>query len=100
MPDKVAFGWYTTITYARLLEIISDRQHFPEKFEAWCPIAQRRFDALRQLGVDVEKVLIDPQEMLEWCQARRHRVDARHRAQFAALKLLEKRYPRSVAHQI
>lgn len=87
---RVAFGWYTAHTYPRFLEVIADRERFSDDFETWRKIAQRQFDGLRAQGLAVEKVPIDPDEMLAWCRAQGRAVDAHGRSAFAAFKLMKK----------
>lgn len=90
MSGPIAFVWLTEATYPRFLEVIADRQRFADDFEGWRERAQRQVDTLRARGVSVEKVLIDPDELLAWCRANGRAVDTDARAHFAALKLMEK----------
>ena len=81
--------WFRADTWPRLLEIAGDREELFDRFEDWEKYAEARFAELKAEGVPVEKVYIDPDELLAWCRARGRKVEAGERAEFAAFVLAQ-----------
>ena len=88
MAMALAFGWFTARTYSRLREISADKHDLPETFQEWETRAQAQFDELRQEGIAIEKVLIDPDALLNW--AKEAPINSKKRAEFAAMILIRK----------
>ena len=85
----VAIPWYRPEQWRRLKEISSDAKSMEESYEQWNAFANRRVNELKRLGRRVEKVPVDVEELLKWCQGRNRPVDAQARAEFAAAKCAE-----------
>ena len=79
--------WFTAETWARLREITADPGKLYDTFDEWHASAEAWFESNVSEGDRVERVLIDPDELLEWCQANDVPVDAHARAGFAAFVL-------------
>jgi hypothetical protein len=88
MAMALGFGWFTAHTYLRLREISADKENLPETFQEWEKRAQAQFDGLTAKGIAVEKVLIDPDALLNW--ANDTPVDSKKRAEFTAIILMKK----------
>lgn len=88
MAMALGFGWFTALTYSRLREISADKRNLPETFQEWEKRAQAQFDGLRQDGIAVKKVLIDPDALLNW--AGDAPINSKKRAEFAAMILMKK----------
>ncbi len=88
MTMALGFGWFTGHTYLRIREISADKQNLPATFGEWEKHAQAQFDRLRESGIAVEKVLIDPDALLNW--ACDDPIDSKKRAEFAAMILMKK----------
>jgi hypothetical protein len=88
MAMPLGFGWFTAHTYLRICEISADKHNLPATFGEWEARAQAQFDSLRESGIAVEKVLIDPDALLNWtCDVP---IDSKKRAEFAAMILMKK----------
>ena len=98
MPRKIAFVWFEEKRYFRLLEVVFDRHRFADTFEDWRNIAEHQFKVLRSHSLNVVKVVVDPEELAEWCIAKGRAVDADSRSQFAALKLVDEDHDVQTAH--
>lgn len=82
--DLFAVVWPTPENYARFREVCGE--DVPDTYAEFIIMASQRF---RDLGVDtrkVERVLVDPDEMLDWCLARHGKIDTETRALFAMFK--------------
>ena len=91
MAMALAFGWFTAGTYSHLRDISADKDNLPETFQEWEMRAQVQFDGLRQKGIAVEKVLVDPDALLAW--ANMAPINSKKRAEFAAMLLMKKHEP-------
>lgn len=81
----VGVPWFTTETWPRLLEVCgAEADLMPATFAEWIALAEPRFAQHAANGVPVERVLIDPDEWVEWCEANDLVIDGRARAAFAA----------------
>jgi hypothetical protein len=77
-------GWYDAAQYAQLRKQAADAGRLDTTFEAWERNATRVFESLRQQGVRVEKVAVDVEDLVRWCQAHGRPLDGSARAQFVA----------------
>jgi hypothetical protein len=77
-------AWYRAEQWERLREISADRDKLEESYEEWVTRAEESLQEMRGVGIDAEKVLIDVEKLLAWCQAQGCDVDGEARAQYAA----------------
>ncbi len=95
MPEQddedavAAVAWYRPSQWDRLEEIAPDVQEIWESYDQWRAAAARRLSGLRMAGKRAEKVEIDVEELLAWCQEQGRPIDAAARAEYAAAKLGE-----------
>ena len=81
----VGVPWFTAESWPRLLAIASDRRRLPHTFAEFEHRASATFEAMRAQGSPVEKVLIDIDQLVAYCEAAGRSVNAFTRAEFAAL---------------
>ncbi|MEA3377488.1 MAG: hypothetical protein U9R72_14970 [Chloroflexota bacterium] len=83
----VGCAWYRAGQWERLHEIAADSEKLEHTYEEWVDNAERALRGMRESGMGVEKVEVDVEELLAWCQRRGLEVDARARAHYAAEEL-------------
>ncbi len=81
----VGVPWFTAETWPRLLEVVDDADLMPATYEEWIALVEPRFAQHRADGAPVERVYIEPDELVEWCAVSDLPVDARGRSAFAAV---------------
>ena len=86
----VAVPWVTAETFPRLREITANPDDLPETYDEWLARVEPRFARHAANGVPVQRVFIDPDELLEYCKANGRPVDAYARAGFAAYVLMRR----------
>ncbi len=86
----VAVAWFTPETWPRLREISADPDDLPETYGEFLTLAEPRFARHVAAGAPLQRVLIDPDELLEWCEVNRRPVDGHARAGFAAYVLMRR----------
>ena len=84
---KFAFAWYKPEDWNRLLEISDDSETLENSYQEWLTQANESFNQARKSGMDVTKIFIDLDELIEWCNTNEYKVDSESRSEFAAYKL-------------
>ncbi len=83
----VGVPWFTAETWPRLLAVVDDADLMPATYAEWIALAEPRFAQHVADGLPVERVLIDPDEWVAWCEANNLPIDRKARAAFAAVVL-------------
>ena len=86
----VPIAWYKPSQWERLEEIAPDIKQACQSYEDWHAAITRAMNRLRRQGRRAEKVEVDVEELLAWCQAQDRPVDSAARAEYAAARLAEK----------
>jgi hypothetical protein len=81
---KFGIAWYRPEQWARLLEVSDDSEELETTFAEWEALAEEKFRALLAEGMNVEKVVVDIEELLAWCKGRGFSVDASARSHYVA----------------
>lgn len=85
----VGAAWYRSDQWERLRQVSDDRADLEEAWEEWVRTAEKSLRDIRARGIRVEKVDVDVEELVQWCQAKRQPINAASRSAFAAEKLLQ-----------
>ena len=83
-------AWYRPEQWTRLLEISDDREELEPSHDEWLQSASKTMHQLRGQGLRVEKVQVDVEDLLGWCNGQGRPVDGASRAAFVA-ELLRQR---------
>ena len=74
LPNIQAIGvpWFTAESWLRLREVVDsiEADKLPATYDEWIALAEPRFAMYAADGLPVERVLIDPDEWVEWCEAK------------------------------
>lgn len=80
---EIALAWFTRATYAAHLAL--DPAGLPLTYDQWERRASRmQKEVERELGVAVQRVELDPDELARWAAEAGRAVDAKARAELAA----------------
>ncbi len=91
--DDVVMGvaWYKPGDWERLEELCPDLKGIWQSYEQWRTATARKMSQARMSGRRVEKVEVDPEDLLAWCKRQdRTEIDSAARAEYAADKLRER----------
>ena len=93
--DKVVLGvaWYRREQYDRLLEVSEDRRDLEATYEEWRESAESNLEELQKDGVLIERIDIDVEELLRWCNEQDRPVDGKARAEYTVQKLVRQSKP-------
>ena len=86
----VAVAWFTEEAWPRLREISANPDDLPDTFAEFLALAEPRFARHVASGLPLQRVHVDPDELLAWCKANGRPVDAHARAGFAAFVLMRR----------
>lgn len=90
VPSAVGIGWYTRETYPLCLAIFADAANLPDTFDEWLVKAEQTEKQLRQQGMRVVRVEIDPKTFPSWCSANGFsKIDTKARCHYGNLKAME-----------
>lgn len=81
MPKTIQILWLRPEDYPRFREIFDD---VDDTFDEWRARMERRLAEVRVDGVEIERMLIDPDKLVEWCRENGRTVDANARALYPA----------------
>ena len=76
--------WYRREHYEKLLAVFEDATNLPRTFSDWLAKAEQIEQAMRQRGIRVVRVEIDPDRFPAWCTAHGLKVDANGRTRYAS----------------
>ncbi len=82
----VGVGWYRENQWDLLLKHAADRDELEATYGEWLEVARKGLDSLTKMGVQFEKIPIDVEELIRWCQEKGCAVDGSSRSEFIALK--------------
>jgi hypothetical protein len=81
---KYAFVWYRPESWSRLKTTAADANDLEDTYDEWHANAESTFKALRRQGMWLEKVEIDIDALLAWCEVQGQAPDATARSAYAA----------------
>ena len=84
-PRAVGMAWYDRPDYARIRDMMVDRERLAATYDAWLASAEQVAGEIERSGVTVERVRLRPDEFGAWCAARGLPCDGAARAKFANL---------------
>ncbi len=93
--EETIFGicWFQPEQWERLVEISEDREILDDSYDEWRKNTSRTFDEIRSHGKSVQKVRVNLEDLLAWCNENGLPVNGRSRANYAAFLLESKREP-------
>ena len=83
-------AWYRPEQWQRLRDISEDVDNLEETYDAWLETAERMLHDGIPAGVVVEKIDIDVEEVLAWCNERGLSMNTQSRAKFVAERIRQK----------
>lgn len=83
----IGVAWYRRDQWQRLLEIAEDADELSETYESWLSEAEKAIRLMAAENVFLEKVDVDVEEILAWCNARDLPVDSKARSNYVVEKM-------------
>jgi hypothetical protein len=79
-------GWYKPEQWERLREVSEDGEEMAETYEEWKESAERGLGEMRKAGLNPERVEVDVEELVAWCEEQKRPLDASARVEYVALE--------------
>src|SRR5436190_9438128 len=83
-PTDVAVGWYDAVQWTKLKQVAVDADNLDDSYEAWKRNAESFERELRRKGIEIQRVHIDVDSLIAWCQAGNKAIDGKARSEYAA----------------
>jgi len=80
-------AWYRREQWTRLRALASDPDKLEESYEDWLGGAQKTLVQLTLSGVRTQRVDVDVDALVQWCQVEGRPLDSAARAAYAAFEL-------------
>ena len=80
-------AWYRRNQWTRLRELAADSDTLEESYDGWLAGAQKALLEMAVNGVRAQRVDVDVEALVRWCQAEGRRLDSAARAAYTALQL-------------
>ena len=87
---NLAVAWYKPGQWRRLKEISADRDRLEATYGDWQIMAEKAMKDFAAQGVFPEKVVVDTEDLLIWCNERELPVNGESRSFYASWLLKEK----------
>lgn len=92
----IAIVWYRSEQWQRVRDIAVDADEMESNYLEWLKQAEEKFKQLESSGVRVEKVDIDSEKLVLWCNERGLENDGQARSRYAAERLSDLDQKRSL----
>jgi hypothetical protein len=67
---RIALPWYSRESYPGILAVVADRHNFASTYDQWLMAAENNELVARQAGLEIDRVMIDPDAFARWCAAK------------------------------
>ena len=90
--DEVAVGiaWYRSKQWKRVRDISTDAGELEDTYEEWLRLAEQKLAELPAAGLRAERVDIDSEQLILWCNERGLEINGHARSSYAAEKLRDR----------
>jgi hypothetical protein len=88
---NLSIAWYKPEQWQRLLGVSADLDQLEKTFGEWQIMAEKAFQNFAAQGVFPEKVVVDVENILAWCNERELPVNGESRSQYASRLLWEEK---------
>jgi hypothetical protein len=81
---KFGFAWFRPEQWSRLRQVSADREELEETLAEWESRAEETLGSLQAQGMNIERVIVDVEEVLAGCKHRGLPFDANARSHYVA----------------
>jgi hypothetical protein len=64
---RIALPWYSRENYPGILAVVADRHNFASTYDQWLMAAENNELVARQAGLEIDRVMIEPEAFARWC---------------------------------
>lgn len=85
----IGFAWYRPAQWQRVRDISIDAEDLHNTYLEWLQLAEEKLIEFRNSGLAVQKVDIDSEQLICWCNERGLDITGESRSQYAAERMKE-----------
>ncbi len=63
----ISLPWYSRENYPRILALVADRHNLASTYDQWLMVAENNELVARQAGLEITRVMIEPDAFARWC---------------------------------
>jgi hypothetical protein len=82
-------AWYDRAQWQRLRQVAADPERLEDSYDEWIAMAENAIRELEATGMLIEKVPVDTEDLIAWCNERDRPIDGAARAEYASQRLRE-----------
>jgi len=85
----IGIVWYRPEQWERVRDIAADSDEFEDSYVVWLQLAEEKSRELKGRGLRVEKVDVDSEKLIRWCNQKGLENNGEARSRYAAERLSE-----------
>lgn len=92
-PQVAGLCWIRPEQWQRLLEVAEDSDRLESSWDEWQEKSLEMIDVFATRGILIEKVDVDVEALITWCQDKQKPVNASTRAEYVTALMMQKKPP-------
>lgn len=64
---RIELPWYSRENYPGILAVVADPHNFASTYDQWLMAAENNERVARQAGLEIDRVMIEPEAFARWC---------------------------------
>jgi hypothetical protein len=85
-PRRIGLPWYRREDYPSIREMMTDRHNLSPTYDTWLAAAENNENVGRDAGLQVRRILIEPEAFARWCAEKGVEPDSAARRDYVASK--------------
>jgi hypothetical protein len=83
-PRQIGLPWYSREDYPRIRDMMIDRHNLAPTYDAWLAAAENNESVGRQTGLQITRIMIEPDAFAKWCMEKGLEPDSTARMTYVA----------------
>jgi hypothetical protein len=83
-PRRIGLPWYNREDYLRIRDMMTDRHNLASTYDTWLAAAENNENVGRQAGLQISRIMIEPDTFAKWCTEKGLEPDSAARTKYVA----------------
>jgi hypothetical protein len=83
-PRRIGLPWYSREDYPRIRDMMIDRHNLAPTYDTWLAAAENNENVGRQAGLQISRIMIEPDTFAKWCTEKGFEPDSAARIKYVA----------------
>jgi hypothetical protein len=83
-PRRIWLPWYSREDYPRIRDMMIDRHNIASTYDAWLAAAENNENVGHQAGLQISRIMIEPDKFAKWCREKGLEPDSAARIKYVA----------------